>query len=194
MSNDKNTLDDLPEIAVEFSRIVDVTTVPSKGRHYKYDASEAEHAALATRYGVESVMALQAECDLIPGRKGEYKLKASFTATITQACSISLDPVTEDVAGNLQVTFRQAPRRVDQEAIEVEFDAEEEDFELLSSQEVDLGELITQHLSLEINPYPRKPDATGEELGYKIIKEDQLTAMEEKKNPFDVLKSLKHKT
>ena len=41
-----------------------------------------------------------------------------------------------------------------------------------------------------MNSYPRQNEIKGEELGYKILSEDEATKKLEKKNPFAVLKEL----
>ncbi len=186
------------EITFEFSRPVDLNNIPAKGRHLKFQATDEETSALVQRYAVQGLDGLIAECDIIPARKGEFKLKAIFKANILQACGISLDPVSEAITGEFTLALRQPPRQFtgqkQQEGPEIDFDFEEEDFEILKSNMIDVGEMIAQHLSLEINPYPRSPDATGKELGQKIIQEEDLVSDPEKVNPFDVLKSIKHKT
>lgn len=194
MTKDKNTEADLPEFENEFSRMVDITTIPSKGRHYKYQCERSEEEALARRYGIEELKGLEAECEIVPAKKGEFKVTARFTARVIQLCCISLMPVEDKIFGEFSVFFKQPSRQNRPPEIEVDFEVEEEDFELLTSNEIDVGEVIAQHLSLEINPYPRHKDANGDELGHKIMQEEEVVLDEEKKNPFDALKSLKHKT
>lgn len=190
--NQNNNHDDMQsEFETEFSRPVDVKSFGAKGRHFKFQATEEESRALARRYSVQSVDDLNAECKIAPARKGLFKLDASFSVTIVQSCGISLDPVEDKISGKFTLVLQQSPRQK-REATEIDFSHDEEDIEILDSNLIDIGELIAQHLSLEINPYPRRQDATGEELGQKIIKEEDLLLEVEKKNPFAVLKSLKH--
>jgi len=183
-----------PDDAAEFSRVVDVTTTGAQGRHFNYQATAEECQALADRFSILSVDDLRAECGVRPVKKGEYHLEGRFSATVTQACGVSLEPVAEQLSCSFAVTLLNAPRRKPEEGVEIDFDVDEEDIEILRSNQVDVGEIIAQHLSLEINPYPRKADATGEELGARIIREEEAELRLTKKNPFDVLKSLKHKT
>jgi len=185
------------ETSLEFSYPVDVTTIGAKGRHFDLRASREENRALAGRYEVLTIEKLVAECDIFPAKKGQFTLKATFTANVTQSCGVSLEPVTERVSGSFQVALqkpvKEKPAAQAEENLEIDFDPEAEDVEYLKSNLVDLGELIAQYLSLEITPYPRKKTATGEELGQKIIKEGDEISGAEKQNPFAVLKSLKHK-
>lgn len=186
--------DVLPEGIFEFSRPVDVTSFGSKGRHFKFEATEDERRALAVRYLVLSVDHLEVKCKIAPARKGSFKLEGTFDAALTQACGISLEPVEDKISGSFAVTLQQGVRQNRKETPEIEFSLDEEDTEYMDSNLIDVGEVIAQHLSLEINPYPRKEGATGKELGQEIIKEEDVDLQREKKNPFAVLKSLKHKT
>ena len=195
--DDKHTLtpdDVLPNVDFEFSRPVDVTSFGSKGRHFKFQSTGEERQALADRYLILSVDTLEAKCKIAPARKGSFKLEGTFEAVITQACGISLEPLEDKISGSFSVSLQQGVRQNRKETPEIEFSLDEEDIEFMESNLIDVGEVIAQHLSLEINPYPRKEGATGKELGKEIIQEEDVDLVAEKKNPFAVLKSLKHKT
>ena len=160
------------ELKSEFLRPVDVTTLPQTGRHYKFDATPEERAALSERFGILAIDAFLAECFLKPvrGQKGvRYQLDASIKAEIVQACSITLEPVPETVEDSFTVLFVDKDFDELVERQEIEFAYDEEDIEPLTGNEVDLGEQLAQHLSLAMNPYPRKQGARGDELGYKIL-------------------------
>ncbi len=207
MSENKNKhkaeSEELPESSLngfpvyEFSRPIDVTTVGKNGRQFNFKATEIEKSALALRFNVLDITLLNAKADITPAKKGQYKLEASYIVKLDQACSISLETVAGDVSGKLTIILQHLPRQPNKQSqkkdVEIDFDFEENDIEYINSNLVDVGELITQYISLEINPYPRKSEATGEELGQKIIQEEDQSLSSEKKNPFAVLKSLKHK-
>ncbi|WP_321392013.1 DUF177 domain-containing protein [Emcibacter sp.] len=190
--------DILPQSDAEFSRPVEIATLSQNGRHFRIEATPEEARALAERFSVIAVEDFKAECFLKPVRgqkKGvRYQLDASYTVRVTQACSITLEPVSEDVAETFTVYFVDDDFDNLVERQEIEFAYDEEDIEPLTGAEIDLGEQLTQHLSLAMNPYPRKEGAKGDELGVKILQEDDETLEIKKKNPFDVLKTLKHKS
>ena len=94
---------------------------------------------------------------------------------------------------NLELT-QKSGTKVEYVANEQECEAHEEDIEVILDKEIDAGEYIAEYLSLSINPYPRQDNVTREELGHKIITEEDVNSEPEKKNPFSVLKDLKHKT
>ncbi|PCI48988.1 MAG: hypothetical protein COB49_05280 [Alphaproteobacteria bacterium] len=191
----KNDKDDvLAESKPEFSRPVDVTGLGTKGRYFKFQATDEERHALARRYSILGLDDLDVKCRIAAARKGAFKLEATFNAGIVQACGISLDPVTDKITRKFSLSLLQPERQRRKETSQIDFSPDEEDSEFLVSNIIDVGEIIAQYLSLEINPYPRKKGATGEELGQKIITGEDLISKKEKKNPFAALKSLKHKT
>ena len=68
---------------------------------------------------------------------------------------------------------------------ELEFNAEDEDSpEMVVNGMIDLGEVATQYLSLNLNPYPRAP-------GVSLAAQLAEAGMEVKNRPFAVLEGLK---
>ena len=59
----------------------------------------------------------------------------------------------------------------------------EEDIDLISHGEVDLGELVVESLALELDPYPRRP---GE-----VFEAPEDIDIEKEKSPFAALKNLR---
>lgn len=175
----------------EFSRLTDVTSCASKPRRFDFNATDGERQALAVRYGVLKVDILNSRGKISVAGKGRYRLRATFCATVIQACGLSLEPVTEEISGEFSVLLYQPFRKEPPQSAGINFDPDEEDMEFLKGDKIDIGELIAQNLSLEINPYPRKADATGEELGQKILTEGDILCDLKKQNPFDILKTLK---
>lgn len=182
--------DDTPE----FSREIDVGNLSPRGRQCSFEATQKERTVLAKRFSLLQLDKLAGEFTVVPVKKRQYRLEGCFTAYLKQACSISLEPVQDVVSGAFDILLKQKQTRPDRENEEIDFTLEDEDIEYLRSDIFDVGEIIAQHLSLEINPYPRSPRARGDELGQQIINEEDFQPEAEKKNPFGVLKSLKHKT
>lgn len=192
MSNKDDKSDVADAIESEFSRLVDVTTIGAKGKYYKIHTTPQENQALAIRYSVLRVDSLSAECKITPIKRGEFEFAVTFKANLTQNCGVSLEPIAEKIANEFSIILLQKPRKIRDNQDNDDFEFDEEDCELLRSNQVDMGEIIAQHLSLEINPYPRKKGVTGRELGHEIISEEDVTIEDKKKNPFDILKTLKH--
>ena len=194
MSDNKDNVSMENMVVPEFSRPYEVTSLGAKGKHIKLSARDDEMKALAERFSILSVDQLSAECLIVPIRRDRYKITGHFETTITQACGVSLEPITQKLSRDFSLMLLRETKKPQDDTLEIDFDHDEEDCEFLVSNTTDLGELVAQYLSLEIDPFPRRADATGDELGHKIIKEEDVVFEPEKKNPFEVLKSLKHKS
>ncbi|WP_138379900.1 YceD family protein [Luteithermobacter gelatinilyticus] len=178
----------------ELSRPVDITTLPKSGREFVIEGSPEECAALARRFSVVDIRSLQSHCRLEPAADGQgvrFVLKGRVEADIVQLCSISLEEVVEQAQEDFIIYFVDEKYATMAPATEIEIRPDEEDLEVMTSSIIDIGEQVAQQLALAINPYPRSASAKGDELGYKILQEDDPSLAEEKKNPFAILKGLK---
>lgn len=141
----------------ELSRRVDVDEVVADGgRKMTVSADEQERAALARRFGVLGIGALTAEVRLRPTPIGELDVRLRVRAAVTQGCVVTLEPVDETLEETFNVRFSTEPAVADEE------DGGRLDEPLVEpwpGVELDVGELVAQHLSLALNPYPRAPGA-----------------------------------
>ena len=140
----------------EFSRVVGVNTLPRGGRTIAIEADEAERAALARRFDLLALDALQARLTLTPGRGDTVVVTGTLTAAVVQRCVVTLDPVPDAVEDEIEAVFAEAAGR---DEAEIEVDPLAAEVEPLADGRIDLGELAAQHLSLALDPYPRAPDA-----------------------------------
>ena len=183
----------------EFSRIFNLDLIKKNGTEIEYEASEEECQKLAERFSIPKVVSLKAKCKLKKLAQkdfGDYSLFVDMNAEIIQQCVITLEDVGESIDEKFSIIFKrdsssEAGRNQEKE---IDFDADEEDIVFIQDNEVDIGEYIAEYLSLSMNPYPRRDKVDRDKLGYRILSEDQLNVLSEKKNPFGVLKDLKHKT
>src|SRR5690606_38441875 len=156
-------------------------------------ADEEARAALARRLNVDSLDALEAALTIYPASGGAVEVTGTLKADITQTCVVTLDPIEtrieEPVEGwftDKEKTLSFARARQDKETrkghVEVEMLDERDDPEAMVDGHIDLGELVAQHLSLAIDPYPHKPGVAFE------AGDDQ--PLKRANNPFDALKDL----
>ena len=105
-----------------------------------------------------SIERLTATVELLRQRQDTVLLRAAYHAVFEQYCVISLEPV----AGILEEEF--ALRYGPPEAEDAASDAagEEEAFEPLSGDAIDIGEAVAQEFSLALPPFPRDPAAVIE--------------------------------
>lgn len=162
----------------EFSRTVGVTTVPRGGRTVMIEADAAERAALAERFDLVALDALQARFTLEPGNGGTVIVHGMLSAAAVQRCVVTLDPLPAMIEEKIDAVFADAASGHDR--IEIEVDPLAAEIEPLIDGRVDLGELAAQHLSLALDPYPRSPDAPAPA--------DEPEPLVETLRPFAVLK------
>ena len=81
----------------EFSFVVQASAIDSEkdGAVFRHEASEAERAALATRFGLVGLPAFRFTAHLKPTRsQSGFRLNGRIIADVVQNCVVTLDPVT----------------------------------------------------------------------------------------------------
>jgi uncharacterized metal-binding protein YceD (DUF177 family) len=136
----------------EFSRPLALASVPASGLRLTLEAGPEERAALARRLGLLALDALAAELVLAPGPDGTVAVTGELAAEVVQACVVSLEPVRQRVAE--PVAWRLLP-----EGTEPADGEEDPDDIACPGNQADLGEALSQQLSLALDPYPRAPNA-----------------------------------
>ena len=118
-----------------------------------------ERLAIARRLELVELPALEADCVLDRPDDGEtVRVRGHLRAQVVQSCVVTLDPLPAEV----DLTFERLlvpgwePTMQDGEE---SVDVEAPDIEPLTSDRIDLGEMIIEELSLGLDPYPRSPDA-----------------------------------
>ena len=141
--------------APEFSRPVTVEQLePGAEIHRKIEAGESERMALAARLGLVRLESLSAELTLCR-LSGKELIGASgrLVADVVQSCVVTMVPVSGHIEEEFEEFF--APEGYesgeDEESVELA--------EYFDGQEIDIGEVVAQVLSLSLDPYPRAPDA-----------------------------------
>lgn len=134
---------------IEFSRPLQVDRVPKLGSTEKLAAEPEELKALAKRLKIPALHALTAEIRATPWRGGGMKLEGHITADLEQVSVISLEPFREAVSVPLARYFLPHGAVVDNE--------QEDDADPIENGWIDLGEVVTETLALDLDPYPRKP-------------------------------------
>ena len=186
-------------VEIEFSRFVDCGKLTSGGRSYVIEANSQERAALEKRLAIDLLEFLTAEFDVVPGKGGLIVLKGQIKARVTQSCVISLKPIVSDINLSIERTFSESAKRY--LGLEREPDEEGnltgsgqpadviEPPEPMENGGIDLGEVASEELAIELDPFPRLP---GIELKDNVDINGGHQP-EEAKNPFAVLEKLKKK-
>lgn len=173
--------------APEFSRPVRIDTLGSQPREMEVAAEPAERAALAHRFGLLALDRLEAEV-AVSRREEEIAVDGTLRATVSQACVASGVPVPATLIVPFDIRFRPHPAagRADEE---VELGESELDVVFYEGGEIDVGETVAETLSLNLDPYPRAPEADAILRAAGVQREGE----EEKENPFAALAALKGK-
>lgn len=184
----------------EWSHFYDVDDLESGSETITIEASDEECQDMARRLGVNQITEAKANVTLAREQGGRIiHVTGNFEVHVTQECVVSGDPVKTIINEPLEgwfadkettVSFAAAKREKDaaQSHGEIEMVDESEDPEPIIESVIDLGELVTQHISLAIPPYPHK-DGIEYEYGDDQMQIDENSPL--RKNPFEALKDWK---
>lgn len=181
--------------ADEFRRLVAIDQIGDVGLTRDLAASNSERAALAERFSLRAIASLHATVHLVKaGRDGSVRMRATFTADVVQTCVFTLEPVAASLQDSFEILF--APDNSVDGDVQVSPD-DEVDPEPLPDEAIDVGEVIAQHLGLNLDPYPRCPDVV---FSPEEISDESRNRAEEdagspaRESPFAVLRNLKSTT
>lgn len=167
----------------EFSRCISIEGItPDKIRKETIEATEEECVALAKRFDLRELSGFKAELSIHRVDGGVVRLSGHFEAEVVQSCVVSLQDVHADISADFETFFSEDSHRLDDEDVELYLD-EEDVPEAIVNGEIDLGEIVAQYLSLELEPYPRAP-------GVSLAAQLSETGLEVRNSPFSVLQDL----
>lgn len=143
--------------------------------------TEVERAGIAAALDLASLERLEADVELKPSGIG-WRLVGRLVADVVQTCGVTLEPLASHIEADFSVDLAEASATEPQPR-EFEADPDSPDGpDLVEDGGVDLAAYVVEHLSLEIDPWPRKPGA--------VFEAPQGPA---EPSPFDVLRELKPK-
>jgi hypothetical protein len=141
---------------------VAVEDIAETGQHFDLVADGTVRAAVAKVAGLRDLPRFEANFDLVRRGSGGLHVTGSISATVGQACVVTLEPLANEVEESIDLIFE--PQTIAQPASS---EGQRHSLDLngpepLVGGVVDLGALATEFLILGINPYPRKPEAVFE--------------------------------
>lgn len=155
----------------ELTRMIKARPLPAGA--VVIEASEAERAALALRFGLGAVESLRAEV-MLEQKPRAIRATGRLRAAIMQPCAISGEdfPVTIDEPVDLRfIEENQRPSTPDEE---IELEADDCDEIEFAGDMFDLGEAVAQTLGLAIDPYAEGPGADAARAAAGIVQEDEV--------------------
>jgi uncharacterized metal-binding protein YceD (DUF177 family) len=138
-------------VTVELHRPQPAARIGPEGLETQVEASPAECAALARRFGLPAVRALSCRFRLRPLAGGAIAADGLLRAEVVQVCVASLEEFPAAVTEAFTVRFVPAGSERDDP------DPESVDEIPYEGGRLDLGEAAAEQLALALDPYPRKP-------------------------------------
>ena len=162
-------------------------SMPVAGRDVDVAPSADERAAIAARLGLTSLDALTVKLHAVRFRGG-IRVTGRLTAKVTQPSVVTLEPLTQEIGEPIDRIFLPGAEKqfAGPANAEIFVDLEGDDVpDHFEGNEADLSDLIVETLALAVDLYPREPNASLEDTGFK----PDVDAT----SPFDALKALKPK-
>jgi len=146
-----------------------VAKLPQNGMPIRFEASEADCAALAEHMGVVAVESMAADLVVKRWKRDGVAVDGRLTAAVVQACVVTLDPVHEAIDEPVEFVFVPETSKLARIAPtsdgELHLDPEGADIpETFRGEKIDLGTFLTELLALSLDPYPRSDGAEFTEL------------------------------
>ncbi|MEQ8698228.1 MAG: DUF177 domain-containing protein [Bauldia litoralis] len=121
-------------------------------------ASDTECAALAERFDLPAINNLTGRVTLVrqPGRI--IRVEGNLKASVVRICVVTLEPFDQVVEDTFVFYLTDAPGIGGGDELDVALD-DEDTPEPVEGDTVDCGEIVAQHLTLALEPFPRSPEA-----------------------------------
>jgi uncharacterized metal-binding protein YceD (DUF177 family) len=181
---------------LEFSRLFDVRRLPPEGKVEEISATTGECKRIAGRFGVLAVESLEATIDIQPWKRDGFRARGTARAKVIQECVVTLNPFDTELTATLDRIFVEKSSKLNAGSAEVVVSLDDDDIAFVEDGDIELGELTLEELMLELDPYPRKPDAELAQSEFSSGSAGDASdadAETGKPNPFAVLKQLKIK-
>jgi uncharacterized metal-binding protein YceD (DUF177 family) len=180
-------LNETHDIAPEFSRPLAIDDIAREGSDLTLEATAEERRRLAERFGLLSLDRLTAALTVTRGASGiPVRVRGRLHASVVQECVVSLEPIPSEIDELIEVEFAPAAEDGAEEVFHLD---QPEPPEPLEGDSLDLGELVAQHLSVALDPYPRKEGLAPLEWAAGGPEDGE----DEADSPFSVLAPLRKK-
>lgn len=160
-------------------------SMPTVGRDLNMVVDKVDRDILAAELAIVSLDRLEVKLHAVRFRGG-FRVTGRLTGRVVQQSVISFEPVTQDVAEPIDRVFLPGGEKdfAGPADAEIFVDLDGEDMpDHFEGNEADLTDLIVEILALAIDPYPRAPGESVDQLG--------IDAKDEEFSPFAALKKLK---
>ncbi|MGI9426496.1 MAG: YceD family protein [Hyphomicrobiaceae bacterium] len=144
------------------SQIVSVDEVTPKGLVGTVDASADEKVAIADALDLEALHSLLFSFKIFAVGKNRFTLNGTLQASLAQRCVVTLEPLESDFCVDVSLEFwpRDALVRIEETAEDATANIELDGPEPMDDGVIDVGHLTYEIFVSNLDPYPRKSDAT----------------------------------
>ena len=126
-----------------------------KPTRFSYRPDANERAAIAADLGLIALYSLDLTGEIRPAGRDEMLLEATLTASVDQACSITLAPVPAKVSETVRRRYVAGLETPEGDEVEM---PEDDSVEPMPD-EIDLADVASEALALALPLYPRAPGA-----------------------------------
>jgi uncharacterized metal-binding protein YceD (DUF177 family) len=156
-------------VTPEFSRPERLDSIGERNRDVTIVATPAECAALAKRFELRAIDRLEARFAL-RREAGSVVARGHVHAAVTQACVVTDAPVPAVIDAAVALRFVDAAAPAQDEV-----ELAEDDLDTLPIEHgaIDLGEAAAETLALELDPFPRAPDAAAALKQAGVLSEEE---------------------
>jgi hypothetical protein len=176
---------DFDRPGLPFSRPLAVSEVPVDGLKITIRAEEKERAAIASANGLIALTRLEADFRVQRESAEGIALTGTLTADTRQTCVVTLEDFDATIVEPIYMRFapaaeaerpvhpgkgeRRGARRQDSDTTDAvrshhAIDFNDDPPDPLIGGEIDLGAVTAEFLTLSLDPYPKKPGASFEDL------------------------------
>lgn len=174
---------------VEFHRPHRLDQIGAGASNEAVTAGPGERAALARRFDLQAIDALDARYTLRREGSGVHAT-GHLSAKVVQSCVVTGDPVPAVIEEAFEIRFLPEGEAGE----EIELSEDECDTVFFTGGAIDLGETAAETLALALPPFPRSAGASDTLRAAGVISEDEAEALRTKEaSPFGALAALKDK-
>ena len=183
----------------EWSVLVDAQTVTANPQKMRISAAEDVRKLLCERLDLATISSLSADVTLHREKGNVIHVNGLMKANVTQNCVVTMDPVQTQIEQTFEGWYADQDRivmlaKARHERLgrltdsEIPILEEKEDPEPLVNGMIDIGELVVQSLSLELDSFPRRRGLEETEPAEVSVGPVEVSI---RKNPFEGLKNWK---
>jgi len=171
------------------------TDVPNSGINVKISATSEECGYLVKMLGVIALTQVEANFKITRWRRSGLKVVADINADVIQNCVVSLEKISSSLNEQAEWVFKPLARpgkEADKDVVLLIDPLGEDPADPLIDGRIDLGQLLSEHLCLMIDPFIRSENIDFDALYQNAQK---ITASETSNvSPFAVLKKIGKKS